>query len=278
MNGLNDAEKKGLLSVTKKIYENKLVQIMGFKNLVDKAKNERLKDFILKVYDEEKKRVEFWSKRIEDLQGKRMADKDKLGGWKTRLILDILGIKGIFEWAVSGEERAILDLILQASKIRDLGAQEEWIRYASDEKIHLERIKTVVLGMEEWEIRGGVKEIISGAFSGLVSTLAFLAGIVGVITNPSTVLLSGVAELFAGTLAMAAGAYQSSKSEMEVWERKSKKIKEESVEDKLIKVYETRFYPGVHTDILEELGLAPKEFGNPIYSGILSGASFELQL
>ena len=178
---------------------------------------------------------------------------------------------------------------------------EAWTRIVSDERLHLEKMKSEVLGMETWEIRGGggVRDMIFGANDGLVSTLAFVAGVFGAITDPNIILLAGIAELFAGTISMAAGAYQSSKSELEVLERESqrKKIKkgrtpEEERED-LIKFYQSEGFKRGEAvaivkkiaeekelpsqeNILEELGLAPEEFGNPVKAGILCGIFFAL--
>jgi VIT1/CCC1 family predicted Fe2+/Mn2+ transporter len=155
--------------------------------------------------------------------------------------------------------------------------------------------------MEAWEIRGGggVRDMIFGANDGLVSTLAFVAGVVGAITNPSIVLLSGVAELFAGTISMAVGSYQSSKSELEVLERESqrKQVKKgktpEEEREALIKFYEAEgFKKGeaeaivdkivkekelpLQATTIEQLGLAPKELGKPVKAGVLCGVSFGL--
>jgi VIT1/CCC1 family predicted Fe2+/Mn2+ transporter len=162
-------------------------------------------------------------------------------------------------------------------------------------------MKTEVLGMEAWEIRGGggVRDMIFGANDGLVSTLAFVAGVVGAITNPSIVLLSGVAELFAGTISMAVGSYQSAKSELEVLEREGqrKKVKKgktpEEEREALIKFYEAEgFKRGeaeaivervvkekelpLQVTTIEQLGLAPEELGKPVKAGVLCGVSFGL--
>jgi VIT1/CCC1 family predicted Fe2+/Mn2+ transporter len=139
--------------------------------------------------------------------------------------------------------------------------------------------------------------MILGAHDGLVSTLAFVAGVVGATTDPSIVLLSGVAELFAGMISMAVGAYESSKSELEVLEKENrrKKVKKrktlEEEKEELIRFYETEgFKRGeaeaivnrvitekehpLKVEDLERLGLSPKELGNPIKAGILCGAFF----
>lgn len=249
-----------------------------------------------------KKHAEFWSERIEELGGKREgATKTYLRDLKVGFLMRVLGTKGFFEWAVLGEEEGVQDLAIQAEKIRDISTSETWSRFASDERMHLERMKTEVLGMEAWEIRGGggVRDMIFGANDGLVSTLAFVAGVVGAITDPYIVLLSGVAELFAGTISMAFGSYQSSKSELEVWERESEreKIKKgrtpEEEREELIKLYQAEGFKRreaeaivgriaeekelpAQADALEELGLAPEELGNPIKAGVLCGVSFGL--
>ena len=216
-------------------------------------------------------------------------------------MMGVLGTKGLFEWAVIGEEEGIQDFAVQAEKIRDTATSETWSRLASDERMHLERMKTEVLGMEAWEIRGGggVRDMIFGANDGLVSTLAFVAGVFGAITDPHIVLLSGIAELIAGTISMAAGAYQSSKSELEVLERESEREKmkkartPEEERETLIKFYQREGFKRAEAEAivdrisvkeelptqagaLEELGLAPKELGNPVKAGVLCGTSFGL--
>jgi predicted membrane protein (TIGR00267 family) len=140
--------------------------------------------------------------------------------------------------------------------------------------------------------------MIFGANDGLVSTLAFVAGVVGAITEPYVILISGIAELFAGTISMAAGAYQSSKSELEVLERQSQRAKvegrtPEEEKEKLIEFYQSEGYTKseaeaivervasmeeapIKAGTLEQLGLAPEEIGNPIKAGVLCGVSFGL--
>jgi len=302
MNKLSYEERRRLLSAAKKIYAHKLVQIKGYKTLVKRVTDERIKQLLIRISDDEEKLVGFWSERIKELGGKREgATRAYLRKRKMGLLMSILGTKGFFEWAVVGEEEGIQDLAIQAEKIRDTVTSETWSRFASDERMHLERIKTEVLGMEAWEIRGGagVRDMIFGANDGLVSTLAFVAGVFGAITDPSIVLLSGIAELFAGTISMAAGAYQSSKSELEVLERESqrKRVKKgrtpEEDREELIKFYEAEgFRRGEAEAIvdriagekelpaqaatLEELGLAPVELGSPVKAGVLCGVSFGL--
>ena len=302
MKELTSVERKKLLDAAEKIYANKLMQAKGFGILARKAEDERIKQLLLRISGDESDHAEFWSERIKELGGKRQgATKTFLRDWKVGFMMRILGTKGFFEWAVVGEEESIRDLAVQAENIRDAATSQAWSRTASDERLHLERMKTEVLGMEAWEIRGGggVRDMIFGANDGLVSTLAFVAGVFGAITNPSIVLLSGIAELFAGTISMAVGSYQSSKSELEVLERESqrKKVKKgttaEEERNELIKFYQKEgFKKGeaeaiveriskekelpTQAGTLEKLGFAPEELGNSIKAGVLCGVSFGL--
>jgi predicted membrane protein (TIGR00267 family) len=302
MKELTNLERKRLLDAAKKIYANKLMQAKGFDILARKAEDERIKQLLLRISGDEAGHAEFWFERIKELGGKSQgATKTFFRDWKVGFMMRILGTKGFFEWTVVGEEESIRDLAVQAENISDEAASEAWNRTASDERLHLERIKTEVLGVDVWEIRGGggVRDMIFGANDGLVSTLAFVAGVFGAITNPSIVLLSGIAELFAGTISMAVGSYQSSKSELEVLEKESqrKKVKKgttaEEERDELIKFYEAEgFKKGeaeaivdrivkkkelpTQVGTLEELGLAPEELGSPVKAGVLCGISFGL--
>ncbi len=300
--GLTEGERARLLDAAKRIYAHKLMQAKGFGILAKRTRDERIERLLLRISGDEANHAAFWLEKIKDLGGRRQgAAKTLLRDWKVGFMMRILGTKGFFEWAVLGESEGIQDLAIQAEKIREKTASETWSRFASDERIHLERTKTEVLGIEAWEIRGGggVRDMIFGANDGLVSTLAFIAGVVGAITNPSIVLLSGVAELFAGTISMAVGSYQSAKSELEVFKRESqgkqveKQETPEQARQELIRFYETEgFKRGeaeaivdrtiqekgslVQADALEELGLASRELGNPVKAGVLCGASFGL--
>ena len=278
------------------------MQAKGFNTLARKAKDERIKQLLLRISSDETGYAEFWFERIKELGDKQQGKtKTFLRGWKVGFMMRILGTKGFFEWAVVGEEDGIRNLAIQAENIKDMTTSAAWSRMASDERLHLERMKTEVLGMEAWEIRGGggVRDMIFGANDGLVSTLGFVVGAFGAFADPYVVLLTGIAELFAGTISMAVGSYQSSKSELEVLERESerKKFKKgmtaEEEKEEMIKFYQAEgFRRGeaeavvdrivkekelpTQAGTLEELGLAPKELGSPVKAGALCGVSFGL--
>jgi predicted membrane protein (TIGR00267 family) len=299
---LSDMERRKLLDAAQEIHAYKFMRAKGFQILAKKAEDESIRQLLQRISAEEASHAEFWSERIEELRGEHQdATKTFRSDWKVGFMMRILGTKGFLEWALVGEEEDIRNLAIQAEKIKESTASQAWSRTSSDERLHLERMKTEVLGMEAWEIRGGggVRDMIFGANDGLVSTLAFVAGVVGAITNPSIVLLSGVAELFAGTISMAVGSYQSSKSELEVLERESrrkqaKKAKTlEEEREELMKFYEAEGFKrgeaeaivdriakekelSLQATTIEQLGLAPKELENPVKAGVLCGVSFGL--
>jgi len=176
-NELTNVERKKLLDAAKKIHAHKLMQAKGFDILARKAKDERIKQLLLRISGDEANHAEFWFEIVKELGGKRQgATKTFFRDWKVGFMMRILGTKGFFEWAVVGEEEGIRDLAIQAENIRDTAASQAWSRTASDERLHMERMKTEVLGMKAWEIRGGggVRDMIFGANDGLVSTLAFV--------------------------------------------------------------------------------------------------------
>jgi len=302
MSGLTDAERMRLLHCAEKIYAHKLLQVEGYGILVRKTGDEGIRQLLIRISDDEAKNAEFWHDRIVELGGDRDGKvKAFFRDRKVKLMMSILGTKGFFEWTVVGEEEGIQDLAICAERIEDTAVSAAWSRLASEERMHQERMKTEVLGMETWEIRGGggVRDMIFGANDGLVSTLAFVAGVAGAITNPSIVLLSGIAELFAGTISMAAGAYQSSKSELEVLDKENqrKKVRKgetpEEEKAELVKFYQAEGFKREEAKAivdriveekelsrkaatLEALGLAPEELGNPLKAGVLCGVSFGL--
>ena len=66
MNELTNVERKKLLEVAKKIYAHKLMQAKGFNILARKAKDERIKQLLLRISCDEAGHAEFWFERIEE--------------------------------------------------------------------------------------------------------------------------------------------------------------------------------------------------------------------
>ena len=71
MKEMTDEEKGRLLIAAKKIRAHKLVQIKGYKTLIKRAKDERIRQLLVRITGEEEKQAAFWSDRIRWLGGER---------------------------------------------------------------------------------------------------------------------------------------------------------------------------------------------------------------
>lgn len=71
-----------------------------------------------------------------------------------------------------------------------------------------------------------VRDIIIGMADGLTVPFALAAGLTGVIENTSVIVIAGLAEISAGSIAMGLGGYLAAKSDAEHYE--SEKIREEN--------------------------------------------------
>jgi VIT1/CCC1 family predicted Fe2+/Mn2+ transporter len=299
---LAQGEGKALLEAAQKVRVYKLMQAKGYERLVRKATDERIKQLLVEISATELSDSEHWSQKIRELGGEsEKSPRVSFLNQRVGLMMGILGTRGFFEWAIIAEDESVEDLAIQAGNISDVAASEEWTRIASDERLHIERMKKEVLGMEGWEMGGGggVRDVIFGANDGLVSILALVAGVYGAITESYPILIAGIAGAVAGAISMGAGAYLSSKSEKEVTERESekkgtrKKRTPEEEREKLVKFYQARGFKKQEAEIIahrvaselesataytigEEVGLTSEESWPPIKAATLTGLSFAI--
>src|SRR5687768_14055181 len=86
---------------------------------------------------------------------------------------------------------------------------------------------------EEWHTPKGraIREVVFGTNDGLITTLGFLAGVTGAISDKNMILLAAVAEIVAGAFSMASGAYIASKSQIEYFQKEIAREKREIEED-----------------------------------------------
>jgi VIT1/CCC1 family predicted Fe2+/Mn2+ transporter len=297
---LTAKEKKVLLESAKKIRTYKLMQAKGYKRLINKATDERIKQFLAEISANELSDAESWSQRIEQLSGgDRKSGKVSFLSQKVGLMMSVLGTRGFLEWVIIAEDESVEDFAIQSANIGDLTASEEWTRIASDERLHIERMKKEVMGMEGWEMGGGggVRDVIFGANDGLVSILALVAGVYGAITESHPILIAGIAGAVAGAVSMGAGSYLSAKSEKEVTEKESdrKGIKRkgtpEEEKEKLVRFYQARGFKRRDAEAVadrvalqvesresytigEEIGLTSEESWPPVKAALFTGLSF----
>jgi len=297
---LTDREREALIEAAKRIHSYKLMQAKGYERLAKKARDGRTKRLLTHISADELKESQCWSQKIRELGEK--SEKFTTASFVNRrisLMMRILGTRGFFEWSLIAEDEAVEDFAIQAANIGDLAISEEWTRIASDERLHIDRIKKDILGMEGWEMGGGggIRDVIFGANDGLVSILATVSGVYGAITESHVILVAGAAGAIAGAISMGAGAYLSAKSEKEVTERESERkgIKRrgtpEEEKERLSRFYQARGFKRQDAEsvadrvaqqlessesytIGEELGLASEESWPPVKAALFTGLSF----
>ena len=310
MDGLTNTERKALLDVVKQVRAYKLMQAKGYDRLVKKAQDERAKKLLMDISANEAQDAEYWAERVEELgEGRdrltraslRLRSGQALTDLRIGPMMSILGTRGFFEWAIIAEDESVEDLAVLAANLTDRDASATWTRIAADERLHIERIKKQILGMEGWEMRGGggVRDVIFGANDGLVSILALTAGVYGAATESRLILIGGVVGAVGGAISMGAGAYISSKSEQEVTEKENQRkgIKKKQTPDQekteLAKFYQAQGFSqeeaeAVATRVMagmklraeytlgEEVGLTSEESWPPTKAAILTGLSFAI--
>jgi VIT1/CCC1 family predicted Fe2+/Mn2+ transporter len=141
-----------------------------------------------------------------------------------------------------------------------------------------------------------IGEMVYGGLDGIITTFAVVSGVAGAQLGVNVVLILGLANLFADGFSMATGAYLSSKSEQEYYERELEREAwevehfPEGEKAELYEVYRTQGYPEedaarmveiktrnpklwVKAMMVEELGLLPDE-RNPLRNGLATLISF----
>ena len=133
---------------------------------------------------------------------------------------------------------------------------------------------------------GTLRAVIFGVSDGLVSNLSLVMGVAAASTQPTFILLAGIAGLLAGASSMAAGEYISMQSQRELFERQialeraEMEAMPEEEEAELVAVYRSKGFTedeaarvahrvfsdpeaALDTLVREELGLDPDELGSP---------------
>lgn len=148
------------------------------------------------------------------------------------------------------------------------------------------------------DVQGGAaRAAVFGISDGLVSNVALILGIAGASTDPTFVRLAGISGLLAGAISMAAGEYVSLRAQAELVERELE-IERRSIADnpeaetaELAALYRERGLDADHADQVaeglmadpevaldvharEELGVNPRQLGNPMMASVSSFCSF----
>lgn len=152
---------------------------------------------------------------------------------------------------------------------------------------------------EDWHTPEGrlIREFVFGINDGLVTTIGFVAGVTGALVNTKIVLLSGTAEIVAGTLSMFFGAYLATKSQNEFYQkeikRETREIKENPDKEieEIYEIYQDKGFTKDEIDpivkklmsnkkilldfmVQDELGISKDYYENPLKIALYTGLSF----
>jgi VIT1/CCC1 family predicted Fe2+/Mn2+ transporter len=152
---------------------------------------------------------------------------------------------------------------------------------------------------EDWHTPEGrlIREFVFGINDGLVTTIGFVAGVTGALVNTKIVLMSGMAEVVAGTISMFFGAYLATKSQNEFYmkeiNRERREIKEDPLheEEEIYEIYQDKGFTveeikpivkRLMSDrrlllsfmVSDELGIGSDYHENPMKLALYTGVSF----
>jgi len=152
---------------------------------------------------------------------------------------------------------------------------------------------------EDWHTPRGrlIRDVVYAIDTGLITTVAFLAGVSALVDTNDKVVLAGIAQIAAGTIAIFFGAFISTKAQKDFFENQ---ITREKLEIERMPQKETREIREIFEEygfdeaeqeaavgritknkdlwlkfmVQEEIGISPSQIDNPIFIGAISSASF----
>jgi VIT1/CCC1 family predicted Fe2+/Mn2+ transporter len=295
---LTNHERDALLRSASEIYTYKWLLSIAYQALSSQASDEITENLLTEMHTNEGNDAEDWKKVLQMIDDRNLIKPGSFLRQRVRLMMLILGPRGFLEWVLIAEDESVEAMSIQAGNIQDKETSDELIRVVADERLHVNKMKKEVLGMEAWEMGGGggVRDVIFGANDGLVSILALVAGVYGAVTDSKLILITGVAGAIAGTISMGAGAYLSAKSEKEVTQKENQRKgiisgTQEQKTASLIEMYQAQGFSqreseAVAARVLAQLeveslgtigevtGLTTEDDWPPSKAGLLTGISF----
>ncbi|MBI1822547.1 MAG: VIT1/CCC1 transporter family protein [Nitrospirae bacterium] len=152
---------------------------------------------------------------------------------------------------------------------------------------------------EDWHTPEGklLRDVIFGLNDGLVTSIGFVSGVTGAVFQTKVIILTGIAQLAAGGVAMYIGAYLSNKSQQEFFykeiAREKREIKEipEVEKQEIRDIYDQMGFKRDEIEMIvnritsdeklwvrfmmrEELGILEEEMENPMKAGMIMGGTF----
>lgn len=154
---------------------------------------------------------------------------------------------------------------------------------------------------ERWHSPEGkfIREVILGINDGLIETLGFVTGVFGATAESKIIVITGIAQIIAGSISMGIGAYVSQKSFKEFYDReediekKEMEVKPEEERAEVETIFKRKGFRGnelkmvvgritadkkvwLETMMAQELGLIREGHTHPVKSGAATGLAYIL--
>lgn len=281
-----------------------------YRLLAAREHNEKRRDILVRLAEQEDKHAKRWAERIEAATGQR-PDREAVERGLTwfQRIGDPNVVLRRLEQEETKAEADYGQLLSRLTDPLDRQIAEEAMREERDHAVVLRtlaggKIPTArstldaILHRERWHVRGAgwIGDAIYGVNDGLGAVFGIVSGMAGYTGGSEVVLAAGLAGTMASALSMGAGAYLAAKSEREVYESEIARERGEIEEDPHEEMLELELFyqlkglsaeesrataERLHKEpkqflralIHEELGLSEENFPNPWRSMLSASVS-----
>ena len=233
------------LATVEKMWRREVEAAATYKHLANREKDQKRRDILLRLAEQEDKHAARWSERIAASSGRTPDPKEVERGlsWFQR-ISDPNVVLHRLEQEENKAEAEYEQLMARLSDPLDRQIAEQAMHEERDHAVVLRalaggaiatprsRLDTILHG-ERWHVRGTgwIGDAIYGVNDGLGAVFGIVSGMAGYTGGSEVVLAAGLAGTLASALSMGAGAYLSSKSQREVYESEISREQTEIDED-----------------------------------------------
>jgi VIT1/CCC1 family predicted Fe2+/Mn2+ transporter/rubrerythrin len=298
------------LTTIEKMWRREVEAATTYRHLANREKDQKRKDILNRLADQEDKHAARWSERIAAATGRTPDPEEVKRGlsWFQR-ISDPNVVLHRLEQEENKAEAEYDQLMARLSDPADRKIAEEAKFEERDHAVILRALAggslptprstlDSILHRERWHVRGTgwIGDAIYGVNDGLGAVFGIVSGMAGYTGGSEVVLAAGLAGTLASALSMGAGAYLASKSEREVYESEVQRERAEIEEDPHEELLELELFyqlkgfepeeartmaeriqkepkQFLRTLVHEELGLSEETFPNPWRSTISATVS-----
>src|SRR5579883_560799 len=262
-----------------------------YRALAERERDEKRKQVLYKLVQQEEKHAARWKARLEEL-GAKVEEPSKVALGYKRMLVKSLDVETVLRRMEADEDAAERSYASMMAGVTDPELIKEIEEVKKEEEVHGKVIRSMYSGdhyhseyetrsklegllrRERWHVKSGswVADAIYGANDGLGAVFGIVSGVAGatdVAAGASTnfVLISGFAGMIASAVSMGSSAYLASKSEREVYECEMHRERQEMEEnpeeeiEELSLMYQLRGLSEEEAnDLARKISKQPEEF------------------